>query len=76
MVTNRDLAALFENGASQAARLPNDLELQGKARWPEGYREMLARLGPPSDDFVAPPPLPATPGRDELLRDLGPDRRS
>lgn len=46
------------------------LEPLEKARWPEGYWDRLRELGPTPEDFTVPEPLPPTPQRDDVLRDL------
>lgn len=49
------------------------LEPIEKAAWPASYWERLANLPELPDDFAAPPPLPASPHRDEVLRGLKQD---
>jgi hypothetical protein len=38
-----------------------------KRDWPPGFWEKLHALGPLSDDFALPEPLPENPYRDEVL---------
>lgn len=47
------------------------LEPLAPAPWPAGFWERLDSLGPASDDFTVPEPLPPTPHRDAALDDLG-----
>jgi antitoxin VapB len=46
------------------------LEPLEKAEWPQGYWERLDALAPLPEDFAAPGPLPPTPHRDDVLREL------
>ena len=43
------------------------LEPEDAVPWPEGHWDRLAALGPVTDDFASPEPLPATPHRDDVL---------
>ena len=43
------------------------LEPVRKVPWPPGHWERLESLGPVSDDFAAPGPLPESPHRDRAL---------
>ena len=43
------------------------LEPIRKAQWPPGHWERLESLGPVSDDFAVPTPLPESPHRDRML---------
>ena len=84
----KDRASLFQNGGSQAVRLPKAYRFEGThvivrregsavilepmepATWPEGHWERLAVLGPVTDDFQRPEPLPEAPHRDRALTGL------
>ncbi|HEU4629568.1 MAG TPA: hypothetical protein VFS08_07465 [Gemmatimonadaceae bacterium] len=46
------------------------LEPLEKAEWPAGFWERLHALGPLSEDFDRPEPLPPSPRRDEVLESL------
>lgn len=46
------------------------LEPIEKRGWPPGFWERLDALGPASDDFVRPEPLPENSYRDEILKEF------
>lgn len=46
------------------------LEPLEKRAWPEGFWERLDALGPLSEDFTRPEPLPEAPHRDAVLEEL------
>ncbi len=46
------------------------LEPLEKRSWPDGFWTRLASLPPLPDDIVVPEPLPASPHRDDVLRDF------
>ena len=48
------------------------LEPCGEASWPEGYWDALAALGPVTDDFDVPEPLPPSTHRDRVLDEMDP----
>jgi antitoxin VapB len=48
------------------------LEPYGEASWPEGHWDALAALGPVTDDFGLPKPLPPSTHRDRVLDEFDP----
>ena len=52
-------------------KAPEPSKSEKKRDWPAGFWEKLDALGPLSDGFARPEPLPENPYRDEVLEWLG-----
>lgn len=49
---------------------PRDTEPAAKPSWPPGFWERLDALGPATDDWVVPEPLPPSTYRDAVIEEF------
>ncbi|MEJ7812080.1 MAG: AbrB/MazE/SpoVT family DNA-binding domain-containing protein [Gemmatimonadaceae bacterium] len=62
----------FEGSAVRIRKIGDAVILEPlkKRGWPSGFWQRLASLGRAPDDLLVPEPLPRTPRRDRVLRQL------